>query len=149
MKHVRDSWRKAKGRPYRHLIFALILILGLGVIQSAFGRQENPQTAGPDRSNAAGLKTTTPYATPHVPHERGAFPNRIVTQPFNLRDVFAGVGNGIINQYNSGGALQETLNTTSGSQEETGMCFDASGNLYTTNLNDNTMSKFEIGRAHV
>lgn len=62
--------------------------------------------------------------------------------PFQLGDVFAGVGSGKINHYNSTGYLLEVLNTTSGSAEQTGMCFDAGGNLYATSWTAGTMSKF-------
>ncbi len=60
-----------------------------------------------------------------------------------MGDVFAGVGAGKIYHYNSVGSFIEELNTTSGSQEETGMCFDGGGNLYTTNWSARNMSKFD------
>ena len=52
------------------------------------------------------------------------------------------VGAGHINHYNSTGTLLEQLNTTSASSEETGMCFDGAGNLYTSNFSAGNMSKF-------
>ncbi|MBI5285116.1 MAG: hypothetical protein HY874_08495 [Chloroflexi bacterium] len=65
--------------------------------------------------------------------------------PYAPGDVFAGVGAGTIKHYDSAGVLKETLDTTSGSLLEAGMCFDAGGNLYTTNLTGTagTMSKFD------
>ena len=54
---------------------------------------------------------------------------------------------GVILQYSSSGARQGTLDTTTsgvnGSSQETGMCFDAAGNLYTTNFFAFSMSKFD------
>ncbi|MDP2948419.1 MAG: hypothetical protein Q8P22_02635 [Chloroflexota bacterium] len=58
-------------------------------------------------------------------------------------DVFAGVGGGQINHYAPDGTLLEVLDTTSGSSEETGMCFDAAGNLYSTNWTAGNVSKFD------
>jgi hypothetical protein len=63
--------------------------------------------------------------------------------PLNRGDVLAGVGTGNIKHFDSTGKLLDTLNTTSASNEDTGMCFDASGNLYATNFSSNTMSKFD------
>jgi hypothetical protein len=66
--------------------------------------------------------------------------------PFAFGDVFAGVGNGKINHYGATGTLKEVLDTTTGAANppgsETGMCFDSSGKLYTTDYDAVTMSKF-------
>jgi hypothetical protein len=65
--------------------------------------------------------------------------------PFNVGDVFAGVGNGRFNHFSPTGTLLETLNdgqVAGGQNATTGMCFDPAGNLYGTNLNANSMSKF-------
>ena len=62
--------------------------------------------------------------------------------PYQVGDVFAGTGNGMIDVYNSTGVFIQTLDTTSGSREQTGMCFDALGNLYATSFTNRTMSKF-------
>jgi hypothetical protein len=62
---------------------------------------------------------------------------------YALGDVFAGVGNGQIKQFSPTGTLKDTLDTTSGSEEDTGMCFDPSGNLYSTNFSANDMTKFD------
>jgi hypothetical protein len=62
--------------------------------------------------------------------------------PYAVGDVFAGVGNGKIKHFNSSGVLLDTLNTTTGSAEDTGMAFDLAGNLYATNYTANSMSKF-------
>src|SRR5687767_8796655 len=62
--------------------------------------------------------------------------------PFQRGDVFAGTGAGIVKHFNASGVLLESLNTTSNSNEQTGMCFDGAGNLYTTNFNAANMAKF-------
>jgi Bacterial Ig-like domain (group 3) len=61
---------------------------------------------------------------------------------YNVSDVFAGVGNGKIKHFSPNGVLLDTLDTTMGSSEDTGMAFDLVGNLYTTNFTANSMSKF-------
>ena len=48
--------------------------------------------------------------------------------------VLAGIGNGVVHVYTAEGALVERLDTGSGSLEQTGMCMDSSGILYTTNF---------------
>ncbi|MBI2029133.1 hypothetical protein HYT02_01835 [Candidatus Gottesmanbacteria bacterium] len=63
--------------------------------------------------------------------------------PYATGDIFAGVGGGQIYRYDQTGALIEVLNTTSGSSEQTGMCFDASSNLYSTNFTAQNMTKFD------
>jgi Bacterial Ig-like domain (group 1) len=60
-------------------------------------------------------------------------------------DVLAGAGEGTIKHFDPSGALLDTLNTTSGAAEDTGMCFDGLGNLYSTNFAANTMSEFDSG----
>lgn len=62
--------------------------------------------------------------------------------PYAVGDVFAGVGLGQIKHFSPTGTLLETLNTTSGSTEDTGMCFDAAGNLRSTNFQANNMTLF-------
>jgi hypothetical protein len=64
--------------------------------------------------------------------------------PFTVGDVFTGVGAGHIKEYTPTGTLVQTLDTLSGSNEETGMCFDgntATSNLRTTNFSANDMSR--------
>jgi hypothetical protein len=62
---------------------------------------------------------------------------------YSTGDIFAGVGAGQIKHFDSSGNLLETLDTTSGSSFDTGMCFDSSGNLYATNWTAGNMSKFD------
>lgn len=58
--------------------------------------------------------------------------------PFVIGDVFAALP-GSVQHYNSGGTLLETL--TVGSSFNTGMAFDAAGNLYVTNFGNNQVIK--------
>jgi len=62
---------------------------------------------------------------------------------YNVGDVFAGVGTGRIKHFDNTGVLLDTLNTGTGSSEDTGMAFDAAGNLYSTEFSVGTMSKFD------
>lgn len=55
-------------------------------------------------------------------------------------DVFAGLGNGTLNEYSSGGTLRNNL-AASGSPS-TGMCFDGAGNLYSTQFGGGGITQF-------
>lgn len=71
-------------------------------------------------------------------------PARANGVPFQSGDVLANVGGGFIRHFNSTGTLLDTLNTTTGTSEGDGMCFDALGNLYATEgFGANTVSKFD------
>gem|GEM_PF-5526926 len=61
---------------------------------------------------------------------------------FQRGDVFAGSGSGKVKHFSPSGTLADTLDTTSASNEETGMCFDGQGNMYVTNWTANSMTKF-------
>jgi len=63
--------------------------------------------------------------------------------PYVTGDVFAGVGGGQIKHFKPDGTLVQVLDNTTGSSEQTGMCFDNLGNLYATNFSANSMSKFD------
>jgi hypothetical protein len=64
--------------------------------------------------------------------------------PFAKGDVLADVGGGLIRHFDSSGNLLDTLETTTGTQEGDGMCFDKEGNLYATQgFVANTISKFD------
>ncbi len=63
---------------------------------------------------------------------------------FEEGDIFAAVGNGLIKRFDESGTLIETLETTSDSEFTTGMCWDTTNHLYTTNFSDGTMSKFDV-----
>ena len=58
-------------------------------------------------------------------------------------NVLVSLGNGKIGQFTPTGSLVDTLDTTASRSEETGMCFDAAQNLYTTNFEADSMSKFD------
>ncbi len=62
--------------------------------------------------------------------------------PLQSGNVLVALGEGKIGDFTPTGTLLDTLDTTSGSSEETGMCFDGAGNLYTTNFEADTVSKF-------
>lgn len=66
----------------------------------------------------------------------------VLAVAFNVGDVFAAVGNGRVKHFSPTGTLIETLDDTTGSQFDAGMCFDASGNLYVTNFSTSSISKF-------
>jgi len=72
----------------------------------------------------------------------GTLPAEADGVPFKVGDVFAGVGDGKIKHFSPDGTLLDTLDTRAGFVPETGMTFDAAGNLYTTNIFVNSMSKF-------
>jgi hypothetical protein len=58
-------------------------------------------------------------------------------------DVVVAVGNGSAKVFSPTGVLLETLNDGSNSSFTTGMVFDASDNLYVTNFDTPTISKFD------
>jgi Bacterial Ig-like domain (group 1) len=65
--------------------------------------------------------------------------------PFSKGDVLADVGGGLIKHFSPTGTLLDTLETTTGTNEGDGMCFDKEGNLYATQgFIANTMSKFDV-----
>jgi hypothetical protein len=66
---------------------------------------------------------------------------------FSVGDLFAGIGDGKFNRFDSTGTLIETLDdgqTVPGENATSGMCFDPAGNMYATNVRANSMSKFSI-----
>lgn len=64
------------------------------------------------------------------------------TAGFTSGDLLVGVGNGQVAQYDSAGNLVSTLDTGTGSSEETGGCFAPTGEYYQTNFADQSISKF-------
>lgn len=75
----------------------------------------------------------------------GAQPASANHIPYVIGDVFAGVGDGKIDRYSPLGVFIEQLDTTSGSAEQTGMCFDGNtptATLRSTNFTDNSMTRF-------
>lgn len=63
--------------------------------------------------------------------------------PFRQGDIFIGIGYGKIKRFLPNGTLLQTLESNSGSEYQTGMCFDTVGNMYATNFDSGTMSKFD------
>jgi hypothetical protein len=67
--------------------------------------------------------------------------------PYGNGDVFAGIGDGKIKHYSPTGSLLDVLDTGTGPTDppanETGMCFDSSGNLYATDYDAFQMTKFD------
>jgi hypothetical protein len=83
------------------------------------------------------------HAVARVPAAHGQIAPQAPRLPFQRGDVFAGVGSGQVNHYRPDGTLVQTLDTGSGSADQTGMCFDTLGHLYTTNWTAGSMSKFD------
>jgi hypothetical protein len=63
--------------------------------------------------------------------------------PFQVGEVFAGIGSGQVNRLSSAGTLLGTLTGVNTLSETTGMVFDPSGNLFVTGYNCNCISKFD------
>lgn len=86
-------------------------------------------------SGPAVVSTATPNIAPATPTATPA--------PFEVHDVFVGVGGGQVARYDAAGHLRQMLDTGSTSAEEANMCFDAAGSLYTLNFQSENMSKFD------
>src|SRR5215210_2503238 len=68
-------------------------------------------------------------------------PRLAQAQTYQRGDVFVASSNGQVHWRNPNGTLKKILNTGQ-SGEQTGMAFDAAGNLYVTNFQANIVSKF-------
>lgn len=62
---------------------------------------------------------------------------------FARGNVLAAVGQGKIKEFTPAGTLVATYDTTTNSNETTGMCMDSAGNLYATMFTANVVSKFD------
>lgn len=93
--------------------------------------------AGPAAADRGAAGQTTPAnpADVQAPAERGGI-------AFQVGDVLAGIGTGQIKHFSPTGTLIQTLDNATSSNEQTGMCFDSVGNLYSTNFSG-SMSKFD------
>jgi hypothetical protein len=65
--------------------------------------------------------------------------------PLAPGDVLAGTGAGQVKHFSPGGKPLDTLDTTTGSNFTTGMCFNSSGDLFVTNFSSSTISEFDRG----
>jgi hypothetical protein len=63
--------------------------------------------------------------------------------PYNPGDVFAAIGGNQVKHFSSNGTLLDTLMTNAGSTYDAGLTFDATGNLYVTNFDGQSVSKFD------
>src|SRR5262245_11024035 len=80
----------------------------------------------------------------------GSAPQPAAADPLMHGDVIVGLGSsadgtleGEVRNFSASGDLRQSLFTNSGSFEENGMCMDTARNLYTTNFDANSMSKFD------
>jgi sugar lactone lactonase YvrE len=62
---------------------------------------------------------------------------------FTLGNILAGVGSGKIKEFTPTGTLVATYDTTTGSNETTGLCRDGAGNVYATMWTAGKISKFD------
>ncbi len=63
---------------------------------------------------------------------------------FAKGDIFAAVGSGKVNIFDSSGAFLQQLDDTTGATFTTGMTFDKAGNLYVTNFSSGSISQFDV-----
>jgi hypothetical protein len=62
----------------------------------------------------------------------GILPAQAAT-PFAKGNVLLSIGNGKFEEHTPTGALVQTGDSTTGTNENDGMCFDSAGNVYATN----------------
>jgi WD40 repeat protein len=77
-----------------------------------------------------------------------AFSAAASAAPYVVGDVFASIGNGLVQVYSQDGTLKQTLDTTVGGYT-TGSTFDKNGNFYVTAFSANVVSKFNSNGALV
>jgi len=58
-------------------------------------------------------------------------------------NVLAGTGGGVVTEWTPAGVFVQNWDTTSGSNEQTGMCFDEFGNMYATSFSSSTATMFD------
>ncbi|GAA3896303.1 hypothetical protein GCM10022276_14120 [Sphingomonas limnosediminicola] len=66
--------------------------------------------------------------------------------PFSSGDIFAAISNGKVAHYDHGGTLLQTLDSGLGGYT-TGMAFDGSGNLYSTNFSAGSITRYDANGA--
>lgn len=91
----------------------------------------------PSRSNSRGVA----FLTLAIALVAGLIASAAEAQ-FQSGNVLAGVGAGKIKRFSSTGTLLQTLDSGTTSSETTGMCFDASGNLFGTLFTINQVAKY-------
>ncbi len=64
-------------------------------------------------------------------------------RPFLDGDVFLAIGQGFARRYTQDGEFINLFDTTSGSSETAGMCFDGQDNLYVTSFQTGQVTKFD------
>lgn len=95
------------------------------------------------RAYGGAIPLVEPAATPQPPMPTLNANERAVAA-FSRGDVFAAVGQGKVKRFSPTGTLLQTLDSGSGSNENTGMGFDAAGNLYSTQFQASSVYKFDI-----
>lgn len=73
----------------------------------------------------------------------GAVAVPAVAAPVTTGNPVVSIGNGQAREFTPDGAVVQTLDGGSGSNETTGSVFDGAGNFYLTNFQDNSISKFD------
>jgi len=122
---------------------------------SAGARQSTPTPAPSVGAGAAAGDTSKsarypkPRVAPAAPQKQPSLAGPNTPSRFAVGDVFAGIGGAQIKRFSSGGAYLATLNTNASNNYDTGMAFDRSGNLYATNFDKQSVSKFDSSGNYV
>ena len=86
---------------------------------------------------------TTPDGRPFTGVRQAPKSDTGVHRAYTPGDVLVAIGNSEVLEFTPAGVLVQTLNDTSGAEYTTGMAFDSRGNLYVTNFDAGTVSKFD------
>lgn len=136
------SLRVTFGWPQRvvvKVVVAFTLCLGLlTIISSPFAAM----AAGAAHSTRRPLVLHGRHVTIH-PHKLPAVRSPRPSVAFMAGDILAAVGGGQIEHFSAIGQLIEVLNSNITDTYNAGMCFDSSGNLYVTDFDAQTLSKFD------
>ena len=122
-------------------IIALILLAGAGT-RSLLAQEPQPySTAQPTSGD---WSSSSPGSSQNNDHPlQGTFKASVAADStFVDGDVFVAVSNGQVQWRHADGKLNQTLTTAAGGTT-TGMAFDAAGDLYVTNFEGQTVSKFD------
>lgn len=122
------------GRLQAIMLLTIAMVTAVSAVPAeAASKSPTPNPAGVSKSTT---KTAVTKATV-APSAAAAGVSAYVTG-----DVFAGLSNGTIAQFDGNGTAKRSL-STGGTSYETGMCFDGAGNLYSTNFGTRNMTKFD------